>query len=121
MLVVVALLIVTSFSEIATLKMLASKDTFSEFEANTSEAKLRGSFEVELSEISICWRFFQYRRLPPSVSFAYRKFLSSLFFAYLSTRFVHSQIAPRRESKQSKWMLRVHLFFLIELLLVHCL
>ena len=70
MLVVVALLIVTPFSEIATLKMLASKETFSEFEANTSEAKLRGSFEVELSEISICWRFFQYRRLPPSVSFA---------------------------------------------------
>ena len=65
----VLLLIVTTFSEVSALKMLASKENFSEFVADTPEAKLKGKKEGELSEMTVCWRFFQYRRLPPSSTF----------------------------------------------------
>ena len=69
-LVVIVLLFVIRFSEVSTLRMLASKENFSEFDPDTSEAKLKGKYEAELSEMTVCWRFFQYRRLPPSSSFS---------------------------------------------------
>ena len=68
--VVVLLMLVTNFAEVSALKMLASKENFSEFDSDTSEAKLKGTYEAELSEMTVCWRFFQYRRLPPSSSFS---------------------------------------------------
>ena len=67
---VVVLLLVTAFSEVSALKMLASKENFSEFDSDTSEAKLKGKYKAEISEMTVCWRFFQYRRLPPSSSFS---------------------------------------------------
>ena len=65
--VVIVLLLVTSFSKVSSLKMLASKENLSEFEPDTSGAKLKGKLEAELSGLTVCWRFFQHRRLPPSV------------------------------------------------------
>ena len=58
----IVLLSVTTFSEVSTLKMLSSKENFSEFDPDTSEATLKGNYEAELSEMTVCWRFFQYRR-----------------------------------------------------------
>ena len=65
----VVMLFFTTFSEVSTFKVLSSTENLSEFDPNTSEAKLKGSYEAELSEMTVCWRFFQYRRLPPSSSF----------------------------------------------------
>ena len=66
----IVLLSVTTFSEVSTLKMLSSKENVTEFDPDTSEATLKGNYEAELSEMTVCWRFFQYRRLPPSSSFS---------------------------------------------------
>ena len=63
-------LFVTTFSEVSSLKMLASKENLTEFEPDTSGAKLKGKHEAELAGMTICWRFFQYRRLPPSLPLA---------------------------------------------------
>ena len=65
-----ALLLIASFSEFSALKMLASKENLSEFEPDTSGAKLIGNYEAELAGLTVCWRFFQYRRLPPSLPWA---------------------------------------------------